>query len=112
MSVATAPQTVLRRTSATSLSLAVAKGWTSSAITTPPTNGINSYTLASSHRFQWGSRRHGDFSKCGPKLGADTEVHVLGLHVATIRTALQRVPGRHPLRCLRLVSYAPQVVAP
>lgn len=29
---------------------------------------------------------------------ADTEVHVLGRHIATIRTPLQRVSGRHPLR--------------
>src|SRR5215207_3005667 len=112
MMVATAPLTVLRRTSATSLSLAVAKGWISSAITTPAINGINSYTLASSHRYQWGSRCRGDFAKYGRKSAADTEVHVLRLDVATFGTTLQGVSRRHPLRCLRLVSLAREVVAP
>jgi hypothetical protein len=36
------------------------------------------------------------FSKRGRK-SADTEPHVLGRHVATIRTPLQCVSGRHPL---------------
>src|SRR5918911_6782 len=43
---------------------------------------------------------------------ADAEAHVLGRHIATIRTPLQCVSGCHPLRCLRLVSFARQVVAP
>src|SRR5215203_2375530 len=43
---------------------------------------------------------------------ADTEAHVLRRHIATIRTPLQCVPGRYPLRCLRLVPFARQVVAP
>jgi hypothetical protein len=51
------------------------------------------------------------FSERG-RQSADTEAHVLGLYIAAIRAALQRESGRYPLRCLRLMSFARQVVAP